>query len=197
MGNQAIQLHDFSDAIRRVAAGELSIRGESRGTDQHASAKIEPVSHAKGFVKIGVWGDGLFQFAKRGIAEAHAREMLSLMKFPAEEFLWFEDNEDAGDWIPKEKHVAPESRRSRVYFIQSGDSGPIKIGVSVSVDTRLKNIQVYHPLPLRVIGLIEGTVKKEHEVHTLFAKHRLRGEWFSPSPEILAFIKENSEGTCL
>jgi len=44
---------------------------------------------------------------------------------------------------------------------------------------------------LNLIGFRVGTVEDEHELHIRFAAHRIRGEWFLPAQEILAYFKEN------
>lgn len=84
---------------------------------------------------------------------------------------------------------APALRRSRVekstiYFIQRGDSGPVKIGISRNVQSRLKTLQISCPEPLFVRLTVRGTSEDERGFHREFAAHRLSGEWFAP--EILA-----------
>lgn len=75
-----------------------------------------------------------------------------------------------------------------VYFIQSVDGGPIKIGTSVDPRKRLREIQTSHPSRLQIVGLIEGGIARERELHQTFAHLRLEGEWFALGPELIDFI---------
>lgn len=76
-----------------------------------------------------------------------------------------------------------------IYFIQAGDDGPIKIGVtSGAVTKRLKQIQTTAPQPLKIIGEVDGKRQHESAIHKKLAEFGLRGEWFSPTPEVRSFI---------
>lgn len=79
------------------------------------------------------------------------------------------------------------SEDGHTYFI-GGDIGAIKIGCSVNVQVRLKDIQACSPIPVRILALRAGR-RRERLYHRRFAAHRLHGEWFSPAPEILAEIE--------
>ena len=77
-----------------------------------------------------------------------------------------------------------------VYFLRSGENGPIKIGFTGSAPTaRLAALQTGNPEPLRLIGAIPGTMADEGKLHDRFAEAWLQGEWFRPVPELLAFIE--------
>ena len=86
--------------------------------------------------------------------------------------------------------------RRRVYFIQEGESGPIKIGVANDTAKRLATLQTGNSSELRLIGDVMGGSILEAKLHTKFEKHHVRGEWFSPHPDILAEIDRlaSSEG---
>lgn len=75
-----------------------------------------------------------------------------------------------------------------VYFIRSGDSGPIKIGHSINPDARIWGLQAATHLPLRVVTTIVGDKKLEKTLHRKFRRFRIRGEWFRPVPTLLTFI---------
>ena len=76
-----------------------------------------------------------------------------------------------------------------IYFIQAGRLGPIKIGhTNNGVEERLKELQTGSPDKLILIGIIEGDVKKEQELHKRFKNYRVRGEWFNNSPELDNYI---------
>lgn len=75
-----------------------------------------------------------------------------------------------------------------VYFIQSGNDGPVKIGVSDDPLARVKKLQTGSPAPLNLLAVIPGGIEKERELHAMFAKFRTDREWFQPAFEIFAFI---------
>jgi hypothetical protein len=75
-----------------------------------------------------------------------------------------------------------------VYFIQAGDSGPIKIGTAMDTLKRLKQLQTSSAEALVVLGHREGDEELEEALHERFAEHRLRGEWFRPAEAILIEI---------
>lgn len=79
-----------------------------------------------------------------------------------------------------------------VYFIQQGNSGPIKIGYTRDdLYSRLKRLQTGNPLPLKVLAIIDGaTTRTEISLHSRFSSCRLNGEWFAPTDELLKFIHE-------
>ncbi len=76
----------------------------------------------------------------------------------------------------------------RVYFIQAGENGPIKIGVSLDPPARLRSMQIGCPCELRLLGSIVGAWVAETVLHEAFNLERLRGEWFRPSPMFLEFV---------
>lgn len=78
-----------------------------------------------------------------------------------------------------------------IYFIQRGTTGPIKIGISADVGSRLAALQTASHEPLTVIGTMRGSYKLESSLHQLFSRFRIRGEWFSPAEEILTYIADN------
>lgn len=81
---------------------------------------------------------------------------------------------------------------SWVYFIQSdGPDGPIKIGVSMSVKGRMRDLQVANPKPLRLIGKMPGSSRDERKIHRQFKHLHIRGEWFRPGNDLLIFVHQN------
>jgi hypothetical protein len=77
---------------------------------------------------------------------------------------------------------------THVYFVRAGPDGPVKIGLARDVARRLKTLQTASPVPLLLLGVVPGDAKVERQLHRRFAGSRLRGEWFTPSPELLAHI---------
>lgn len=116
-------------------------------------------------------------------AEANRKYRLSL-KTPLElARVWRAERRRAE--IPSEK-----ARIGFVYFIQAGNGGDIKIGFSVSPGRRLAALQTGSAMHLSLLGVVAGPQSFELAVHTKFRAHRVKGEWFRPAPDILAFIAD-------
>lgn len=79
-------------------------------------------------------------------------------------------------------------RTGYIYFIQSEDGGPIKIGFSEDPKTRLVALQTHNPAKLQILSVIEGSSDDETRLHKKFADHKVQGEWFRPHRSILDFI---------
>src|SRR5262245_55030947 len=77
-----------------------------------------------------------------------------------------------------------------LYFIQAEQVGHIKIGLTDNDDAlvRLATLQTGSPVPLRLLGTIPGTMQDEKDLHRRFAASKVCGEWFLPTPELLALI---------
>lgn len=79
------------------------------------------------------------------------------------------------------------------YFIRDGDDGPIKIGRS-NIDRmgqRLSGLQIGNPRPLNIVGVIVGDC--EVELHAMFKKYKISGEWFKPNANLIAYIVDHRE----
>lgn len=87
-----------------------------------------------------------------------------------------------------------------IYFIQTLnpmldiDKGPIKIGFTDDIKSRVQQCQVGNPYLIRTLGTMFGFVKEERELHVRFCSSYLRGEWFNYSDELRDYIKENAVG---
>lgn len=76
-----------------------------------------------------------------------------------------------------------------VYFIQAGDTGPVKIGIAKDPNSRLSGLQTAHHETLHLRAITVGGMEQEREYHVRFAHCALRGEWFEPHTDILAEIE--------
>jgi hypothetical protein len=80
-----------------------------------------------------------------------------------------------------------------VYFVQGETgAGPIKIGTTTNIKSRLSALSVSSPVKLKLLAAIPGGTKVEADMHQRFRRHRLHGEWFSPAQELLDFIERAS-----
>jgi hypothetical protein len=75
-----------------------------------------------------------------------------------------------------------------VYFIQSTEGGPIKIGKSDHPSRRLAGLQNGHPQELVIRAVALGGHAAETLLHQHFERSRLRGEWFMPTKELMAIV---------
>lgn len=76
-----------------------------------------------------------------------------------------------------------------VYF--AGCGGRVKIGWSSRVGSRLADLQTGNPEPIRLLGVLPGGRLKERQLHEKFADVRLSGEWFTLTPDLIAYISES------
>jgi hypothetical protein len=96
----------------------------------------------------------------------------------------------------------------RVYFVKPvGQDGPIKIGHSVCVEKRLRELGKWSPVPLELIATISPTVQHtqwgpffdgldlERRFHQRYADHRLHFEWFTVHPQLASDLEAIKAGT--
>lgn len=80
--------------------------------------------------------------------------------------------------------------------MQSTDGGPVKIGHSVDVDARRKQLEAHYGTPLAVLATMPGDLDTEAEVHARFEhlryertkKRGKRPEQFRPERDLMEFI---------
>jgi Meiotically up-regulated gene 113 len=65
-----------------------------------------------------------------------------------------------------------------VYFIQAGDTGPVKIGLANEPETRTRTLQTGNHRELHLRHVIPGDEGIERQLHDRFREARIRGEWF-------------------
>jgi hypothetical protein len=80
--------------------------------------------------------------------------------------------------------------------VQGETPGPSEIypayprsAIDPYVPTR-ENIQASSPLPLLMLAVLSEDQSEEREFHTMYAEHRIHGEWFLPHPEVVAAIRD-------
>jgi hypothetical protein len=76
-----------------------------------------------------------------------------------------------------------------IYFIQSVDGGPIKIGSTDNLRERLKALEVHYGRPLALLATMPGDREREAEIHAQFSHLRFgRTEQFRPASDLMDFI---------
>ncbi len=98
----------------------------------------------------------------------------------------------ANGGLYSDTRVTAGSRSPETYFcrmeVPTGDR-PIKIGASRQPTQRCLELVVGSPYPITLLVDFPGVLLPEYYVHEAFAAERLRGEWFRPSPRLLAFVE--------
>lgn len=82
-----------------------------------------------------------------------------------------------------------------IYFVRNADGqGAIKIGTSIKLSVRIRELCGEYKCDLRVIAVISGRRREEAELHRRFAHLRTgnhhSSEWFHPRAELLDFIEK-------
>ena len=83
----------------------------------------------------------------------------------------------------------PRRRRMRganmtIYFVRAGDR--IKIGITGEIKGRLAKMKSDSSVPLELLGSRVGGLGAERALHVKFAAHKVHGEWFQATAEIVA-----------
>ncbi len=87
--------------------------------------------------------------------------------------------------------IFPINEAGTIYFIKSTTNHEIKIGfTSGDVTKRLSTLQTSHPYKLELLATISGNTKFEKSLHRKFQQYRLKGEWFQPHPDIIAYVSD-------
>lgn len=76
-----------------------------------------------------------------------------------------------------------------VYFIQGKSGGPIKIGYTTDLESRLKTLQTGFPDTLTILCSVHGKTNDETLYHQKFEKLWVRGEWYRPEEPLLSYIR--------
>ena len=83
------------------------------------------------------------------------------------------------------------SRQSYVYFVQSGQKGPIKVGYTTQEPRdRLYAMQTGNPERLNMLAAIPGGPELESAMHVAFAGYHIEGEWFRYEGDVKRVVDE-------
>jgi hypothetical protein len=83
-----------------------------------------------------------------------------------------------------------KDRSTTIYFIRSVQGGPVKIGITDDLPSRLRTLQTAHAYPLTVIYSFRGRKSDEKMIHKALSNYRLNGEWFESEP-VLEYIERH------
>jgi hypothetical protein len=106
---------------------------------------------------------------------------------------WSLGGPDSG-WLPPERYAEttngkpPHKQPGFIYLIRCTATGLLKIGLSRNPPGRLRQLRCSSSGSLELVAILEATVMAdlESDLHSRFADLRHHGEWFRPSPQILA-----------
>ena len=92
---------------------------------------------------------------------------------------------------PWNSYVSISRDSFKLYFIQEGLNGSIKIGLAKNPNDRLASLQTGNSKKLRILWFCEPKSRSvERDLHRIFNSYRLSGEWFEPSEDLLRVICE-------
>ena len=77
-----------------------------------------------------------------------------------------------------------------IYFIKNTGTSHIKVGYAANPKARLNGMQTANSYELVLLGMMEGSVKDEWNLHSMLDKHRVRGEWYYPCPKLEKLIAD-------
>ena len=82
----------------------------------------------------------------------------------------------------------PRPALRRIYFAQSLYGGPVKIGTTHNLGSRLKSLNVASPQPLCYLATMPGWRKEEAALHARFAHAHVHSEWYRPLPDLMQLV---------
>lgn len=86
--------------------------------------------------------------------------------------------------------ATPDDRPCIVYVIGADASTLVKIGNTVSLPTRLNNLQAGSPVKLRLLQTFPGGEPVERRLHLHFREQRRHGEWFDLGDNPVEAVRE-------
>lgn len=92
-----------------------------------------------------------------------------------------------------------------VYFVQRKSDNAVKIGTTADFHQRMRQLG-YEYGEIKLLGVMLGSYSLEDDLHTQFDEYRMERvswrrykghafklEWFTPAPELMAYISENAK----
>jgi hypothetical protein len=96
---------------------------------------------------------------------------------------------DHGLTTPRQHRFKRPQGSGVIYFLAGG--GLIKIGITVSLTSRLRAIRNSSPVPIELLAKMEGKDQfVEMQLHSRFSALRKHGEWFEDDGAIRAYVDE-------
>jgi len=80
-----------------------------------------------------------------------------------------------------------------VYFVRRERDGLIKIGTTIRLSERLKQIAAKEGCEITLLAVTPGDRKREMALHGQFAHLNVEWEWFEPAEGLLSFIATDAQ----
>ena len=90
-----------------------------------------------------------------------------------------------------ESQPRKNARDGVVYVIRAGQTNLYKIGRTINIDRRLRQLQMMNSQPLTIVKLIQchDAIATETNLHQKFKLNRRQGEWFELSESAIEFLE--------
>lgn len=124
------------------------------------------------------------------VEKGHVRRYVSTRNL-VDPYYTLRENMDA---VNAAVHSQPREEYA-LYFLEAEGTGRMKIGITGTslLPSRLRTLECHSPIPLMCHGYVVSPTRRiEAEVHRRFRAFRLHGEWFTFSPEIKEYIRQNA-----
>lgn len=72
-----------------------------------------------------------------------------------------------------------------IYFIEAVGGKAIKIGFSGEPSIRLRQLQTASPYPLQIMGMFDGTLWQERQIHEYLKGLPFEGEWYPRAAQVI------------
>lgn len=106
--------------------------------------------------------------------------------------LWRDSAEALGVHQPVPTVTVSPLGRTSIYVVCRSDNGAVKIGRTDDVTKRFFQLQRNTDVELRLVLHFPATAGDELRLHSYFSRERKRGEWYSPHPRVLDWIRRQS-----
>lgn len=93
----------------------------------------------------------------------------------------YNDRINGKDEVPAaRKTYKPSPKPGKVYLLRGEGTGWFKIGVTTSIESRIKQVNVNSPFLVKLVACYDAndTIESEREWHARFSEKRTHGEWF-------------------
>lgn len=85
------------------------------------------------------------------------------------------------------RYVLPQSR---VYFAHPTNGGPIKVGTTMNLDTRMTLLGAWVPSGIEVVAHVQGGLFREGYLKAALQPFRIQGEWLRSCVEVWRAVDE-------
>lgn len=75
-----------------------------------------------------------------------------------------------------------------LYIVQAESGGPLKIGFARCINKRVAELECGSPVPLRLLGAYDCSLRDEQAIHRTLKPLRVRREWYRPHRAIQALM---------